>query len=295
MPERKLSKVFQPDVLEGKVAIVSGFGTGLGRAIALELSAMGATVIGCGRRKELLDQTVRLIEANGGVADAVALDIRHDDEVYSFIDYVIEKFGTVNILVNNAGGQFVAPAENTSPKGFRTVVELNIMGTWMMTHATATKAFIPQKSGRVISITVSGNGSPGVITTGVARAGVDNMMRTLSLEWGRHGITCVSVATGAFWTDVVAEKYPPAMVANFGKSNSLGRAGTPEEMGYLVGYLATPQAEYITGTVVAMDGGSAPPRQIHTESRDNNFREKQTQALLSGATADDLAHDHPSS
>ncbi len=283
MPERKLSKMFQPDVLEGKVAIVSGFGTGLGRAIALELSAMGATVVGCGRRKELLDQTVALIEANGGVADAVALDIRHDDEVYSFVDYVIEKFGTVNILVNNAGGQFVGPAENVSPKGIRTVVELNVMGTWLMTHATATKAFIPQKSGRVISITVSRNGSPGAITTGVARAGVDNMMKTLSLEWGRHGITCVSIATGAVLTEVVAEKYPPGMVANFGKSNSLGRPATPDEMGALVGFLATPQAEYITGTVIDFNGGGAPPtREIEAESRDNNFREKQAQILLSG-------------
>jgi len=187
MPERKLSKLFQPDVLDGIVAIVSGFGTGLGRAIALELSAMGATVIGCGRRQELLDQTVEMIQANGGVADAVALDIRDEETVYGFIDYVLERHGRLDVLVNNAGGQFVGPAEDVSAKGFRAVVELNMIGTWMMTHAAATKAFIPQQSGRVISITVAPhNGTQGAIATGAARAGVENMMRTLSLEWGRH-------------------------------------------------------------------------------------------------------------
>jgi citronellol/citronellal dehydrogenase len=289
MSERKPSKVFQPDALAGKVAIVSGFGTGLGRAIALELSAMGALVIGCGRRQELLDQTVDMIQANGGVADAVALDIRDDDAVYGFIDYVLAKHGRLDVLVNNAGGQFLGPAENVSPKGFRTVVELNMIGTWMMTHAAATKAFIPQRSGRVISITVAPhNGAQGAITTCAARAGVENMMRTLSLEWGRHGISFVCVAAGAFMTDVVAGKYPSEWVATWGQTTTLGRVGVPEEMGYLVGYLALTQSEYITGSVVTIDGGTdnAPNRdRIWAERRDNNFRAKQTEVLNAGATA----------
>jgi citronellol/citronellal dehydrogenase len=289
MSERKQSKMFQPDLLTGKVAIVSGFGTGLGRAIALELSAMGATVIGCGRRRELLDQTVEMIRANGGVADAVALDIRDDDAVSGFIDYILAKHGRLDVLVNNAGGQFVGPAENVSPKGFRTVVELNMIGTWMMTHAAATKAFIPQQSGRVISITVAPhNGAPGAVTTCAARAGVENMMRTLSLEWGRHGISFICVAAGPFMTDVVAAKYPPALVATWGETTTLGRVGTPEEMGYLVGFLATPQSEYVTGGVVTIDGGAdnGPNRDsIPLESRDNNFRAKQTEALKATVNA----------
>ncbi|MFI5027103.1 MAG: SDR family NAD(P)-dependent oxidoreductase, partial [Solirubrobacterales bacterium] len=149
------SRIFVPGLLDGEVCVVSGAGTGLGKATALELSGLGATVIGCGRRSEPLQSMIDEVASRGGKAEFEALDIRDDEAVDGFMDGIIERHGRIDLLVNNAGGQFLSPAEAISPKGFKTVIELNVQGTWQMTHAAATKAFIPQKSGMVVSITVS--------------------------------------------------------------------------------------------------------------------------------------------
>jgi citronellol/citronellal dehydrogenase len=153
MTESTKSRIFAPGLLEGQICVVSGAGTGLGRATALELTGLGATVVGCGRRAELLVGMVEEVSARGGKAEFEALDIRDEEAVDGFIDGVVERHGRIDLLVNNAGGQFLSPAEAITPKGFRTVIDLNVQGTWQMTHAAATKAFIPQEGGKVISIT----------------------------------------------------------------------------------------------------------------------------------------------
>src|SRR5918995_7200901 len=183
------SRIFAPGLLEGQVCIVSGAGTGIGRATAMELARLGATVIGCGRRPEPLAETAESVAAEGGAFEHQPLDIRDDEAVDAFVDGVLERHGKVDLLVNNAGGQFLSPAEAITPKGFRTVTELNLQGTWLMTHAAATKAFIPGGGGKVVSITISPhNGMPGMVHSGAARAGVENMMRTLSIEWARFNV-----------------------------------------------------------------------------------------------------------
>ena len=140
------SRIFAPGLLEGRVCVVSGAGTGLGRESALELARLGATVIGCGRRQRAARRAwSQRPEPLPGSAEAVAMDIRDEQAVESLFDGVLERHGRVDVLVNNAGGQFLSPAEAISPKGFRTVIELNVVGTWLMTHAAATKAFIPQE------------------------------------------------------------------------------------------------------------------------------------------------------
>ena len=149
------SRIFAPGLLDGRVCVVSGAGSGLGRETALELVRLGATVVGCGRRAEPLEETVAATEALAGSAEAVAMDIRDDEAVDALFDGVLERHGRLDVLVNNAGGQFLSPAEAISPKGFRTVIELNVVGTWLMTHAAATKAFIPQGGGKVLSVTLS--------------------------------------------------------------------------------------------------------------------------------------------
>ncbi len=149
------SRIFAPGLLSGQVCLVSGAGTGLGKASALELARLGATVIGCGRRSEPLAGMVAEVEAAGGSAESEAMDIRDDEAVERLVDGVLERHGRLDLLVNNAGGQFLSPAEAISPKGFRTVIELNVTGTWLMTHAAATKAFIPQGRGKVLSVTLS--------------------------------------------------------------------------------------------------------------------------------------------
>jgi citronellol/citronellal dehydrogenase len=262
------SRIFAPGLLDGQVCVVSGAGSGLGRASALELARLGATVVGCGRRREPLDETVAAVEAIGGRAEADAMDIRDDEAVDALFDGVLERHGRLDLLVNNAGGQFLSPAEAITAKGFRTVVELNVTGTWLMTHAAATKAFIPQRRGKVLSVTLSPHhGMPGMVHSGAARAAVENMMRTLSIEWSRFGITLVALAAGQFDTETMRTKYPPQVVEAVPGTVPLGRLGTEEEWGWLVAYLASPAGDFFSGTVITLDGardnwfGSWPPGQ----------------------------------
>jgi citronellol/citronellal dehydrogenase len=255
MAEGMSSRIFAPGLLDGQICVVSGAGTGLGRATALELTALGGTVIGCGRRREPLEGMVEDVSARGGKAEFEALDIRDEEAVDGFMDGVVERHGRIDLLVNNAGGQFLSPAEAITPKGFRTVIDLNVQGTWQMTHAAATKAFIPQKSGKVISVTVSPHmGFPGMVHTGAARAAVENMMRTLSVEWARFDIRLVAVAIGQFDTETLRTKYPQALVDNVAGTVPLGRLGTEDEMAWLAAYLASPAGDFFSGCVITVDG-----------------------------------------
>jgi citronellol/citronellal dehydrogenase len=260
------SRIFAPGLLEGLVCVVSGAGTGLGKATALELARLGATVIGCGRRPEPLEAMVAEVKGAGGNAEADPLDIREAEAVDGFFDRVMERHGRLDVLVNNAGGQFLSPAEAITPKGFRTVIELNVQGTWQMTHAAATRAFIPQGSGKVVSLTVSPHmGFPGMVHTGAARAAVENMMRTLSVEWARFGIRLVAVAVGQFDTETLRTKYPKEVVENVAGTVPLGRLGTEEEMAWLIAFLASPAGDFFSGCVLTIDGardnwfGTWPP------------------------------------
>ncbi len=258
------SELFRPDVLAGQVAVVSGGGTGIGRATALELAACGAHVVVCGRRPEPLAETAALAE--GGRCTAEPCDVREEDEVAALADRVLERHGRVDLLVNNAGGQYLAPAEDITPKGFRTVIRLNVEGTWLMTHAFATRAMIPQGAGKVVSITLSPHhGLPGMAHSSAARAAVENLMRVLSIEWARFGIRLNAIAPGQIATDTFMTKYPRPMVEATASTIPLGRLGTAEDVARLVAYLATPAGDFVSGTVLTVDGardnwfGSFPP------------------------------------
>jgi citronellol/citronellal dehydrogenase len=266
MADARGSRIFAPGLLEGQVCVVSGAGTGMGRATAVELTELGATVIGCGRREEPLAETAKAIEQAGGSFEHEPLDIREAEAVDGFIDGVVKRHGRLDLLVNNAGGQFMSPAEAITPKGFRTVIELNVQGTWQMTHAAATKAFIPQESGKVVSVTLSPHhGMPGMVHSGAARAAVENMMRTLSIEWSRFNVKLVAVAPGQFDTETLRTKYPKPVVENVHRTVPLGRLGTEEEMAWLIAYLASPAGDFYSGCVITIDGardnwfGAWPP------------------------------------
>jgi citronellol/citronellal dehydrogenase len=263
------SRIFRPGLLDGQVCLVSGAGSGLGRETALELARLGAAVIGCGRREEPLAETASLAADLPGAFEREAMDIRDSDAVERLLDGLLERHGRLDVLVNNAGGQFMSPAESITPKGFRTVIELNVQGTWLMTHAAATKAFIPQEGGKVLSVTLSPhNGMPGMVHSGAARAAVENMMRTLAIEWSRFGIRLCALAAGQFGTETLRTKYPPAVVENVERSVPLGRVGEPEEMAWLVAYLASPAGDFFSGTTITIDGarddwaGPWPPQAI---------------------------------
>jgi len=272
MAESDRSRIFREGLLDGQVCLVSGAGSGLGRETALELARLGAAVVGCGRREEPLAETADLATALPGSFDWEAVDIREEEPVDRLFDGLLERHGRLDVLVNNAGGQFLAPAESISAKGFRTVIDLNVQGTWLMTHAAATKAFIPQGGGKVLSVTLSPhNGMPGMVHSGAARAAVENMMRTLAVEWARFGIRTCALAAGQFATETLLTKYPQVVVDNLERSIPIGRAGRPEELAWLVAYLASPAGDFYSGTTITIDGardnwaGPWPPQVIADE------------------------------
>jgi citronellol/citronellal dehydrogenase len=265
------SRLFSASLLEGQVAIVTGGGSGLGRETALELARCGARVAICGRREEPLLETVS--RDPHGLIEAHVCDIREEDQVDEMVERVLAARGQVDLLVNNAGGQFLAPAESITPKGFRTVIRLNVEGTWLVTHAVATKAMIPSgRGGKVFSVTLSPhNGMPGMAHSGAARAAVENLMRTLSVEWARFGIRLLALAAGQFETQTLLTKYPQAIVERIEHTIPLGRMGTEQEFAWLVAYLASSAGDFFSGTVVTMDGarddwlGPWPPAQAADE------------------------------
>jgi citronellol/citronellal dehydrogenase len=266
------SKIFASGLLDGQVAIVSGGGSGLGRASALELAACGATVVVCGRRSEPLEETAAMAE--GGRVEAFTCDIREEDEVAVLVDGVLERHGQIDALVNNAGGQYMTPAEDITPKGFRTVMRLNVEGTWLMSHAVATKAMIPSgRGGKIMNVTLSPHhGLPAMAHSSAARAAVENLTRVLSIEWSRFNIRLTALAAGHFDTEILRTKYPKPVAEGAARTVPLGRLGTEEEFAWLVAYLASPAGDYFSGTVLTLDGardnwfGPWPPGGLADES-----------------------------
>jgi citronellol/citronellal dehydrogenase len=269
------SKIFQSGLLDGQVAIVSGGGSGLGRAAALELAGLGAQVVVCGRRLEPLEETAA---REGGRVEAVACDIREEEEVEALVDGVLERHGQIDLLVNNAGGQYLTPAEDITPKGFRTVIRLNVEGTWLMTHAVATKAMIPAgrdgtpRGGKIVNVTLSPHhGLPGMAHSSAARAAVENLTRVLSIEWARFGVRLTAVAPGPFATETLMTKYPKPVVEGAARTVPLQRLGTEEEFAWMVAYIASPAGDYLSGAILTIDGardnwfGAWPPTGLTSE------------------------------
>ena len=261
------SKLFQPGLLDGRVAIVTGGGSGLGRASALELAALGATVIVCGRREQPLEETAAHADANS--VEARVCDIREEDQVEALVDGVLERHGQIDLLVNNAGGQYMTPAEDITPKGFRTVMRLNVEGTWLMTHAVATKAMMDGRGGKIVNVTLSPHhGLPGMAHSSAARAAVENLTRVLSIEWARFGIKLTALAAGHFATETLMTKYPKQVVEGVAGTVPLGRLGTEEEFAWLVAYVASPAGDYLSGAILTIDGardnwfGAWPPGRL---------------------------------
>ena len=264
------SRIFQPGLLDGQVAVVTGGGSGLGRAAALELARLGARVVVCGRRPEPLEETVALAE--DGRVEAHPCDIREEAQVDALIGAVLERHERIDVLVNNAGGQYLTPAEDITPKGFRTVMRLNVEGTWLMTHAVATRAMIPAGGGKIVNVTLSPHhGLPGMAHSSAARAAVENLTRVLSIEWARFGIRLTALAAGHFATETLMTKYPKPVVDGVAGTVPLGRLGSEEEFAWLVAYVASPAGDYLSGAVLTIDGardnwfGSWPPGGLRGE------------------------------
>lgn len=266
-----MSEIFREGLLDGQVAIVTGGGSGIGRVTAIELASLGAHVVVFGRREEPLRETVAL--AADGRCEAVVCDIREEDQVDAAVDGVVARHGHIDLLVNNAGGQFLTPAERITPKGFRTVIRLNLEGTWLMTHAVATKAMIAGGGGKVVSVTMTPHtGLPGMAHSSASRAGMETLMKTLAIEWARFDIRLNAIAPGIVGTDTFMTKYPRQFVESAAQTVPLQRLGTPEQIAQMVAHLASPAGDYTTGSVITIDGardnyiGAWPP--AHEQGED---------------------------
>jgi len=250
-----MEHLFRTGLFDGEVAIVTGGGTGIGLQVARELGTLGCKVAICGRRPEPLEEARLSLESNGIDVLAQTCDIRKTDEIEAFVSAVLTRFGKITILVNNAGGQFPAPAEHIPLKGFEAVVRNNLLGTWAMTHAVANKAMIPQKRGRIVSVTAQvERGFPGMVHTGAARSGVQSLTQTIAVEWACHGIRANCVAPGVIRTSGT-KQYPEEMIESMRKSIPLKRLGGEEEVSHLIVYLCSKVADYITGQIFIIDGG----------------------------------------
>jgi citronellol/citronellal dehydrogenase len=252
MPESGL----RPDAHAGKVVLVTGGGTGIGRATAVEFAACGARLVVCGRRPEPLEEVRLLIEKSGGSCLAVPADLREEKQVTAVVDRALEEFGGIDVLVNNAGGQFTAPAEEITSNGWRAVHRLAVDAVWAMTREVAVRSMIPQRSGAVFFIAFSPRrGIPGMVHASAARAAVENLAAGLCLEWSRYGIRTVCVATGTIATEGLAGNYSQADRQRWAQAVPLGRLGRPEDVSGVISFLASPGGAYVTGTTVFVDGG----------------------------------------
>ncbi|MSP24387.1 MAG: SDR family oxidoreductase [Myxococcales bacterium] len=255
------ASMFAPRLFSGQTCIVTGGGSGIGLATAKELGGLGANVAICGRNPDKLAAAHAELLAHG-LDDAAVFscvcDIREPDQVAAFVGHVLERFGAIDVLVNNAGGQFPSPAAQMSPRGFEAVVRNNLSGTFFMTRETATRAMIPQKSGRIVMVTATVvRGFPGMAHTGAARAGVENLTASLAVEWATHGLRVNCVAPGNNIRSSGTAQYGEGLLEATRRATPLKRLGTVDEVARVIVFLASRQNDFITGSVVRVDGGQA--------------------------------------
>ena len=256
-----MPSMFRPGLFEGHVAVITGGGSGIGLAIARVVVELGGKVAIGGRKQERLDGARAELEANAngnakGRVLAATLDIRDVEHVARFLDTVEREMGAATILVNNAGGQFPTAAEHLAPKGWDAVIRNNLNGTFYVTHAVATRMMIPRKRGRIVNIIANiARGFPGMVHTGAARAGVENMTKTLAVEWAQYNIQVNAIAPGII-RSTGTDQYPPELVELSRQKTPMKRLGTPEEVAQLAAYMASDEASFVNGECWYIDGGA---------------------------------------
>ncbi len=245
------SRVFAESALEGRVALVTGGGTNLGKAAAAELARCGASVLIAGRREEVLKAAAEEI---GDGCGWVARDIRDPTGAELIVGAALERHGRLDFLLNNAGGQYFVPAEGITAKGWHAVQRLNVEGTLAMCNAAYERAMRPARAGTIVNVTVSPHqGFPAMAHTGAARAAVEALTGELASGWAGDGVSVIAVAIGRFDTESL-RKYPAELWRSAAATVPLQRLGRVEEYGWLIALLATPMGGAFSGSVVTLDG-----------------------------------------
>jgi citronellol/citronellal dehydrogenase len=262
------SEVFADAALQGRVVLVTGGGTGLGRAAAAELRRCGADVVICGRREEVLAATAAELGLHH-----VAGDVREQHDAERIVRFALDRCGRLDALVNNAGGQYFTPAEAIEPKGWRAVTRLNVGATERMMRLAADLAFGPE-GGTIVNVTLSPHhGLAGMTHSSAARAAVEGYTRALTAEWAERRIAVIAVAAGHFDTASL-RKYPEPVWRAAARTVPLQRLGREEEHAWLVALCCTPLGAALSGSVVTLDGardnwfGPWPPPNLADERGD---------------------------
>ena len=240
----------------GKTVWVTGGGSGLGRSMAGAFAREGATVCAIGRRQEALDETAQLIAAEGGSAFGLSCDVRDPARVEAAMAEILERTGRLDVLVNNAAGNFISPSEKLSPNGFKSVVDIVLNGTFHCTRYAFDALRASKGSILNIIATYAWSGEPGALHSACAKAGVLAMTRTLAAEWGQFGIRVNAIAPGPIhtegtdknlWSIADIEKYVEAQVP-------LGRLGTPDDVSRAALWLCSEDAQWVSGAALPVDG-----------------------------------------
>jgi NAD(P)-dependent dehydrogenase (short-subunit alcohol dehydrogenase family) len=251
--------MYQANLLKGRTILITGGGTGLGRAMALRYAELGARLLLCGRREEPLQETAAAIAAGGGKATYATCDVRDAAAVEKMLDAVYTTAGPVDTLVNNAAGNFIARTEKLSPNAFSAVVSIVLHGTFHCTLGLGRRWIAAKQPGTVLNIvtTYAASGSGFVVPSACAKAGVLAMTRSLAVEWARHKIRLNAIAPGPFPTEGAWSRLLPTkeIEAKMHAWNPSGRFGRHEELANLAVYLVSREADYVTGECVTIDGG----------------------------------------
>jgi NAD(P)-dependent dehydrogenase (short-subunit alcohol dehydrogenase family) len=254
----------RPGLFAGRTVLVTGGGRGMGKAIALRFAELGAAVVVAGRHIETLEETVDQIRVEAGQALALVTDIRQPEQVDALVAGGVERFGRIDFVINNAGGQFPARPSEISDKGWRSVIDLNLNGTWNVLSRVG-PLLTAQRFGAVVNIVhvyAFERGAPPFVHSGAARAGVVSMTRTLANYWARHNVTINALAPGSISTEALREKeYAQLDTPDYEnlqvRDVPAHRLGEREEMAEICAFLCSPAARYINGSVITADGGQS--------------------------------------
>ena len=256
------SSVFAPGLFKGKVVVVTGGGSGIGRCTAHELAALGATVALIGRKPEKLQTVHDEIVQDGGLVSTHVCDIRQEEAVKTVVANIIQQHGRIDGLVNNAGGQYMTPLEAISAKGWDAVISTNLTGGFLMARECFTQT-MNKHGGSIVNIVADMWGSmPGMGHSGAARAGMVNLTESAALGWAARGVRVNAVAPGAIASSGM-DHYPPEaapMLREMAKTIPMGRFGTEAETAASIVFLLSPAASFITGSTLRIDGARPQAR-----------------------------------
>jgi len=253
--------MFRPDLLAGKTAIITGGGTGLGLAMATRFAQLGANVVLASRSEEHLAAGATAVSAAAPSAGVLTIptDVRKPEDVDRMVDAAVKKFGRVDILINNAAGNFICKAEDLSTNGWNSVINIVLNGSFYCSRAVGRHMIAGGHGGAIVSIvaTYAWTGSAGVVHSAAAKAGVMAMTQTLAVEWARHKIRVNAIAPGPIESPGAAKQLWASddAVARITETVPLGRWGRPEEIANAATFLVSPESGYVTGDVMVVDGG----------------------------------------